>query len=160
VTLLAVKGISAAFDTVELTLEGKTSAFDLAEGDGKKKDASSDEVVCAVASRWDDCIWWGFSFTISPFSVWGQRIIYGEFPTPSSFIPPRPSIRLLPNQKELHVAKTFYLYGHGTEHTTPLAITLKQGSTVVGTGSLPHDKAEATEDVSTSDRCVFDRLGD
>lgn len=46
------------------------------------------------------------------------------------------------------MAKTFYLYGHGTEHTTPLAIVLKQGSTVVGTASLPHDKAEATEDVS------------
>ena len=43
VTLLAVKGVKAAFDSVELTLEGKTSGFDLAEGDGK----SGDEVVRA-----------------------------------------------------------------------------------------------------------------
>lgn len=45
------------------------------------------------------------------------------------------------------MAKTFYLYGHGTEHTTPLAITLKQGEKVVATAELPHDKAETTEDV-------------
>lgn len=45
------------------------------------------------------------------------------------------------------VAKTFYLYGQGTEHTTPLAITLKQGEAAVATASLPHDKAETTEDV-------------
>lgn len=45
------------------------------------------------------------------------------------------------------MAKTFYLYGHG-EHKTPLAITLKQSDKVVGTASLPHDKAETTEDVS------------
>lgn len=42
-SLLAAKGVKAAFDTVELTLEGKTSTFDLAEGDGKK--TSGDEVV-------------------------------------------------------------------------------------------------------------------
>ena len=29
------------------------------------------------------------------------------------------------NQQALKVAKTFYLYGHGNEHTTPLSITLK-----------------------------------
>jgi hypothetical protein len=29
------------------------------------------------------------------------------------------------DQQALKVAKTFYLYGHGNEHTTPLIITLK-----------------------------------
>ena len=47
------------------------------------------------------------------------------------------------------MSKTFYLYGHGTEHTTPLAVALKQGETAVaGVASLPHDKAETTQDVS------------
>ena len=32
------------------------------------------------------------------------------------------------------MAKTFYLYGHGNEHTTPLVITLKVGVVL----SSPH----------------------
>lgn len=47
-TLLAVKGLkAAAFDTVELTLEGKTSAFDLSAADSKKA-GEEGEVVRGV----------------------------------------------------------------------------------------------------------------
>ncbi|EWM21510.1 signal peptide peptidase family protein [Nannochloropsis gaditana] len=46
----------------------------------------------------------------------------------------------------LKVAKTFYLYGHGHDHTTPLTIALKHGDSTLCTASLPHDKAETTED--------------
>lgn len=49
-TLLAVKGLkAAAFDTVELTLEGKTSAFDLSAADSKKA-GEEGEVVRGVLS--------------------------------------------------------------------------------------------------------------
>lgn len=48
VTLLGVKGLKpAAFDTVELTLEGKTSTFDLSAADSKKPAAGGEEVVRA-----------------------------------------------------------------------------------------------------------------
>lgn len=47
-TLLGVKGLKpAAFDTVELTLEGKTSTFDLSAADSKKPAAGGEEVVRA-----------------------------------------------------------------------------------------------------------------
>lgn len=53
-------------------------------------------------------------------------------PTHSPTPPPRSPLPHPP--QALKVAKTFYLYGHGNEHTTPLVITLKVGVVL----SSPH----------------------
>lgn len=135
VSLVSAKGVKGPIDTVELQLEGKTNTFDVTpptDGGAEVVSISGSGVVDGCGMPKDENDVAAAPFCGRALPCLGERNDEAASPcytAPHGRICPHlPFFRDILHHhihQVLNLAKTFYLYGHGNEHTTPLIITLK-----------------------------------